>query len=87
MTRVERSRTKHQEGDSVVSEIVSAVAAREGIDPIDLRPPLYTVVDTDSLETLFRDAEPSVAVTFGYRDWEITIPRDGPIRVERPADE
>ncbi|ELY97039.1 hypothetical protein C482_14109 [Natrialba chahannaoensis JCM 10990] len=40
--------------------IIEAVAAREGVDPTDIEPPayepLYSVVNPEALDSLFRDA-------------------------------
>lgn len=66
------------EGVPVSLRIVEAVAEREGIDPIDLKPPLHAAVDTEALDTLFRSTDPNrtVTVEFSYRGYTVRI--DGP---------
>lgn len=55
--------------------IVSAVAAAEGVDPIDVSPRLYDVIDPDALEYLFEGGqyETDLTVTFEYGDWDVHI--------------
>ena len=83
---------------SITTRVVEAVAAEEGVDPLDL-PPLSDVVDTDALDRLFDPARRRAAdgdddgngtceVWFSYAGWEVHI-RDGdPIlrRRDHPAD-
>lgn len=64
--------------------VVEAVAAREGVDPRVLDPPLNEVVDGDALNSLFDDglaaAEGSVSFTFcGY---DVTVDADGDVALE-----
>ncbi|AHG00350.1 hypothetical protein HALLA_17650 [Halostagnicola larsenii XH-48] len=83
--------------DSVSVRIVKRIAAHEGVDPIDLSPPLYTAIDPDALNSLF---EPPISgsgragrVTFTYRghtvivenaeDIAITIKEHSPSHDER----
>lgn len=65
--------------------VVQGVAAREGVDPIDLEPPLHAVVDTDALDALCRSiAEESrspVAVEFSYRGHRVSIDDAGEIEI------
>ncbi len=65
--------------------VVQGVAAREGIDPIDLEPPLHAVVDTDALDALYRPADDGsrmpVAVEFSYRGYRIRIDDAGEIGI------
>jgi len=70
--------------------VVEAVAAHEGVDPLDL-PPLYDAVDPSALDTLFaprpdgsvRDGQ----LSFRFAGYDVTVhtsgevdldPRDGP---------
>lgn len=44
--------------------VVSAVSSAAGVDPTDLDPPLYEVIDPDALDSLFQTETGSV--TFEY---------------------
>lgn len=61
--------------------IVTAVAAEEMVDPLDLEP-LQGVVDTDALNALFRPADSSSAplpgtVRFEYLGYEVVLDSRG----------
>lgn len=48
--------------------VVEAVAEAEGTDPSELNPPLFDVVDVDSLDTVLQDGTGEVAFEWvGYR--------------------
>ncbi|AGB30828.1 hypothetical protein Natpe_0913 [Natrinema pellirubrum DSM 15624] len=65
--------------------VVQGVAAREGVDPIDLEPPLHAVVDTDALDTLCRSVDDRsrtpVAVEFSYHGHRVHIDDSGEIEI------
>lgn len=73
------------QGESISVRIVQKVAAREGVDPTTLTPPLEHVVDTDALDALFRPTDRGRAtagtVEFGYRDYAVTVDASGDIRL------
>ncbi|MCU4924623.1 hypothetical protein OB905_01305 [Halobacteria archaeon AArc-dxtr1] len=46
------TQTVAADGDGVHEQIITAVAAIEQVDPIDL-PPLFDAIDPDALEALF----------------------------------
>lgn len=67
---------------SITTRVVRAVAAEEGVDPLDL-PPLSDVVDPDALDRLFDPSRCGTAtedgtceVWFSYAGWEVHV-RDG----------
>lgn len=67
-----------QEEESITTAVLAAVAGREGVDPIDLEPPLHDVVDPDALEALFADAvdgtaRGDVVVEFTYCGHRVRI--------------
>jgi len=64
--------------------VVEAVAAAEGVDPLDLPVPLATVVDTDALDALFRGK--SGRVSFDYFGYRISVDSDRTVAVA-PATE
>lgn len=70
--------------DEVTSQaVVTAVAEETGTDPMDLEP-LYNVVDSDALNTLFRSHESVTGgslleVQFTYAGCDVRVTSDGSI--------
>lgn len=60
--------------------ILERVAAREGVDPLDLDEPLYGSVDPDALESLLASGS-GVTVRFTYAGYDVTVSGDGRIEV------
>lgn len=58
--------------------VIEAVAAREGIDPLDLTDSLCDVIDPDGLNAVCRTG--TVRVTFAYHGYLVTV--DGDNQVE-----
>lgn len=58
--------------------VIAAVAEREGVEETELPKPLYTVIDTESLDTLFRNDHGTC--TFEYLAYTVTV--DGTCTVE-----
>lgn len=68
--------------DSVSLAIIEAVAARENVDPVDLKPPtyeaLFDVCDPEALDALFHErpgtnAPATITVTLVFCGYEITV--------------
>lgn len=67
--------------------VVTAVADREGVDPVELTTPLYEAVDPDALDSLFRYGQATpVSCTFSYCGYHVEITpgrevvvHDGPV--------
>jgi hypothetical protein len=74
------------EGDfrSASNAVLTAVAEYEQVDVADLEPPLYTAIDTESLDSLFNDS--SGEVTFQYRGHEVRVDSDYNVEIS-PAEE
>jgi hypothetical protein len=71
-------------GDAEIgTRIVESVAAERDVDPLDLEPPLFEVIDADALDALVRDS--SIAVQFQYAGHAVTVRPDGEIDVESAA--
>ena len=70
------------------TRIVEAVAEREGVDPRQLEPPLFNVVNPDALDALFvRPADSGEVrttglVRFEYLGYTVRLREDGAITVE-----
>lgn len=78
---------------SLVSRIVEKVADSEGVDPTELQPPLYEVIEPDALNAVFADAESDVSredgrVEFTYCGYQVVVRSDGQVSVTEaePAD-
>lgn len=66
--------------DELSTRIIQEVAEREGTNPQTLSPPLYSVIDPDSLNDLFRESTGSV--TFSYLGYEIVVNHSGEITIK-----
>jgi len=70
------------------TDIVQAVADREGVHPSELEPVLYRSVDTDALNALLSAdldaAQSDVTVEFEFAGYDISVRSDGELTVERP---
>ena len=68
--------------DPISLRVVRGVAAREGVDPLELEPPLHEVIDTDALDALFRSTDESAtAVEFTYRGHRVCVDGTGEIEL------
>lgn len=67
--------------ETVITDIVSGVATREGVDPLDL-PPLYDAVDLDALEGLLAtESTFDGTITFRYCGYDVTVDADRNVAV------
>lgn len=63
-----------------ITAILEAVAAQDGVDPMELEPPLFDVVDPDALEAILSTgatAQSEVTVTFEWAGYDIVVGSDG----------
>ena len=76
-------------GESLSDGVVQAVAAASSAEPVpttgadEALDPLYTVVDPDALDAVFRDRACG-RVTFSYHGYEVTADGRGRVAVDRP---
>lgn len=73
--------------DSMSMAVVKAVAAREGVDPIELTPPFGDTINPDAVDALFppeSEAETQAAdsLTLTYQEYTVTIHSDGRVVVD-----
>lgn len=62
--------------------VIDAIADREGVDPVDLEPPLYDVIDLDALDSLVRGpAQSTIEITFQYGEYDVRVTNHGDIDV------
>jgi len=58
-------------------QVVEAVAQREGVSPGELSPPLFSVVDPESLDALAQRSEDangtSIEIAFTYLDYVVRV--------------
>lgn len=73
--------TSTVQSDDVILEVVEKIAAAENVDPLELTPPLYDVVDPDALEKLFDNDRTLGTFTFNYRGYEVSVLSDGCVSV------
>lgn len=72
--------------DPVSMAVVEAVAAREGVDPVELSPPLNDAIDPDALDSLFSSrADESAGIEslqFEFCGYTVTLSGDGDVTLE-----
>lgn len=67
--------------DAATSErVLAAVAAREGVDPIDLSVPLYDSIDVDALNKLTA-SQTVTNISFTYYEYDISVTSDGAVEI------
>ncbi|MDZ5810297.1 HalOD1 output domain-containing protein [Halorubrum sp. AD140] len=72
--------------DTIIYNIVEKVAEQEAVDPIELTPPLFEVIDPDALGQIFATTPTAgrmeVQVTFSYNGYQVAVRGDGSVSVE-----
>ncbi|THE65894.1 hypothetical protein D8Y22_05050 [Salinadaptatus halalkaliphilus] len=66
--------------------IVERIAKRDGVDPTELTPPLYSAIDPEALDSLFSttdgtDARSVGNVRFTYNGYEVCVQSSGEISI------
>lgn len=75
--------TRSKGTESLTTSLILEIAEQEGVDPIDLSPPLNTAIDLDGLRALFCDTQAGfVRVEFTYAGHHITIEGDDDVQIE-----
>ncbi|APW96402.1 hypothetical protein CHINAEXTREME_00880 [Halobiforma lacisalsi AJ5] len=82
-----------EQGLSPSMAVVRTVASHEGVDPVELSPPLHAAIDTDALDAFFR-TEPcdcdaangravgsTPVVEFSYRNHRIRVEDPGAVEI------
>lgn len=82
-----RNRQAGEIEETLTVEIVSAVAEREDVDPVELLPPLADVVDPGALADVLHPPAEDVRARFRYRGLDVEVGPGGEIAVRSPADE
>ncbi|SFB71365.1 hypothetical protein SAMN05444422_101408 [Halobiforma haloterrestris] len=63
-------------GESPSVTVVRAIAIREGVDPVELDPPLHEVVDPSALNCLFQEngrSSDHLALEFTYDTYRVRV--------------
>lgn len=76
---------------TLIRTIVDGIAAREGVDPVDLDPRLGEVVNTDLLDAIADDSDRrndglSPTLDFEYHGYTVSIDSDGAVDISDPAE-
>lgn len=72
----------------VSQAVVHAVAAAEGVSPLEVHPPLATAIDTDALDRLVANMAsapdaPDGVVRFSYNGYAVTVTEHADVSVSR----
>jgi hypothetical protein len=65
--------------DESLRRIIDTLAAKKGVAPVELSPPLQEAIDTDALVHLLESE--SVSVCFKYDEYVVTINGTGDLTV------
>lgn len=67
---------------SIYQAVIEAIADAEGIDPPELTPPLFEVLEPEALDTLFARNQALGKVIFNYNGYEVSVFPDGFVSIE-----
>lgn len=70
------------QNNGLITDIVSAVAEREGCDPAAMTPPLTQAIDPDALQQLLKHSSNVVTVSFEYKGWAVDVIPGGRVTVQ-----
>lgn len=82
MEAMSQVQTDVSRGGSICQAVVEAIAEAEGSDPVELTPPLYQVIDPDSLESLFDNKQALGKVVFNYNSYQVSVFTDEYVSVK-----
>ena len=84
-----QSPSRPADGEPLSVRIVREVAAHDGVDPMELSPPLFHAIDPAALDALFEPTESSGSrtgrVTFTYDGKQVTVDGDGAVEIDPDA--
>jgi hypothetical protein len=69
-----------EETQSPSEAVLYKIAEQEDVQPEDLNPPLFEVVDPDALDELFR--EDTGSVSFEYHGYLVTVDHSGKVSLQ-----
>lgn len=70
-----RNKSEAADSDDVITQVVTRVAERKGVDPSALEPRLFEVVDPEALTTLVEgaSADSPISLEFAYAGHQVTV--------------
>ncbi|WP_415379600.1 HalOD1 output domain-containing protein [Halosimplex sp. TS25] len=71
----------HDTGDQVSLEVIEAIATVTGTDPLTMDPPLYDVVDTDALDSLYENGAVA-SVEFEYDGHTVVVDEERTVTID-----
>ena len=83
--------TRNQQLDGLAKRpslrVVERIADVDGVDPIELEPPLQEIIDTDALDRLFKSTGDEIStrrgsVSFHYHGYDVTVRADHRVVLE-----
>uniref|UniRef100_A0A8A2VH83 Halobacterial output domain-containing protein n=2 Tax=Haloterrigena alkaliphila TaxID=2816475 RepID=A0A8A2VH83_9EURY len=84
-----QSPSRPADGEPLSVRVVREIAAHDGVDPMDLSPPLFHCLDPAALDDLFeqtgRGGPRSGRVTFTYDGKRVTVDSDGEVTIDPNA--
>nr|WP_279387666.1 HalOD1 output domain-containing protein [Natrarchaeobius chitinivorans] len=63
--------------------VVELIAEKEKVDPVELQPPLHSVVDTEALDRMIESMSGDGRVEFQYCDYQVTVFGSGEVKIAR----
>lgn len=69
----------NDDNSSLTMALINAIADQEDVDPTELNPPLFDVLDPEALDSLFRTTEGGV--TFTYLEYAVAVQSDGTVEL------
>jgi len=67
---------------SISDQIIREVAAKEGVDPVELTPPLFAVIEPDALDSLFGNPDSRPAISFTWQGYTISVGSEWQISID-----
>lgn len=71
----------HDTSDQVSLDVIETLASVTDTDPLTMEPPLYEVVDTDALDSLYESGA-EASVEFEYNGHTVAIDADRTVTVD-----
>ncbi|WP_459193527.1 HalOD1 output domain-containing protein [Halosimplex sp. J119] len=71
----------HDTSDQVSLDVIETLASVTDTDPLTMEPPLYDVVDTDALDSLYESGA-EASVEFEYNGHTVAIDADRTVTVD-----
>jgi len=67
---------------SISDQIIREVAAKEGVDPVEITPPLFAVIDPDAVDALYANSDARPEITFTWQGYTISADSKGRVSID-----